>query len=253
MKEAHTDRMANRSSPSIVELAGPAGAGKTTLAHALAQQSDNIRLCDPPYYRRTEHLPFFVANSLLLLPTIRHLWRYRDGRQLTPREMAWMVILKGWPRVLARQAPSDGKVAVLDQGPVYILAELSRFGPASLQSPSARKWWDRTIEQWATTLDMVIWLDTSDTTLLERIRTRNKWHVIKHESAVEALGFLARCRRAYGQVLSALTTKAGGPKMLRFDTALASVDEIVSQLLMAWDLRDNQGQVACRYAYGGDD
>ena len=234
----------NRDKPHlIVELVGPAGAGKTTLAQALNQCSRNTLISIPPYFRRIEHIPFFARNTLLLSPTLLHLYFTKDGRWLTPKEMAWMVTLKGWHRALGRQASHNGTITLLDQGPVFMLAWLYGFGPKNLRGQSAKKWWSSTSKQWADTLDMVIELDTSDTILLERIRTRGKWHSVKGQSEAEVFEFLAHWRAAYEQVLSALTADGRGPKVFHFDSARQSLDEIVNRVRVLLGFTDYNDKI----------
>jgi uridine kinase len=83
----------------IIEIIGPAGSGKTTLAKALGQH-DNIKLIEyPPYYRKYKDLPFFTRNTVETIPTILKLNLLRNGKGLARWDMAVMVILQGWHRV----------------------------------------------------------------------------------------------------------------------------------------------------------
>jgi hypothetical protein len=78
---------------------------------------------------------------------------------------------------------------------------------------------------------MIVWLDAADSYLLERIRTRDKGHVVKNEAAPIVFEFLARYRKAYDYTLSMLETKTSGPRVLRFDTGRYTPGEIVNCLL----------------------
>lgn len=223
-------------SPLVVELVGPAGAGKTTISMALTRRSAGILESNFPYVRSVMDTSFFVRHGLLLAPTLFCL-PHDNGRWLTRREIAWMMILNGWHHVLRRQSTRSGKIIVLDQGPIFLLAELDEFGPKCLQNPSAERWWAEKYGQWAATLDIVVWLDTSDDCLLERIRTRAKWHLMKDAPAPEVFEFLARYRVAYEKVISNLTANSHGPKVLRFDTDRESLDGIVNRLLFEFGLK----------------
>lgn len=220
-----------------MELVGVAGTGKTTLAHTLSQRTKRITLGEHPYFRKVEHIPFFIWNTLVMVPTFIRLYTRYGIKCLTPRETAWMVILHGWHHMLRRQASHDGSIIVMDQGPVSIMAELSVMGPKFMQNHDVNKWWESTIEAWADVLDLLIWLDTSDPTLLKRVRTRDKWHLIKEQNDPEALDFNAQYRSVYSHVISVLTSRANGPKVFRFDTGQASLDETVDKMLTVLDLR----------------
>lgn len=228
----------------VVELVGPAGAGKTTLSQALSRHSDSILVSKPPFIQRVVDTPFFVRHGLLLVPTLLRIFKNKgNGRCPTLREIAWMAILKGWHNLLQRGVANDGMIVVLDQGPVFMLAQLHMFGPESLRSRSANKWWEGVDRQWAATLDMVVYVDTSDTHLLERIYARDKWHVMKEKAEPEISQFLAHYRVAYEQVISSLTSNHSSPKVLRFDTARESLDGIVNRLLGEFGLKDGEGEV----------
>jgi shikimate kinase len=239
VNETRTDNTIAKRPPLVVEFVGPAGAGKTTLSQAMSRRSKKILIGAPPDVRSVADIPFFARNALLLMPTLLRLYQ-NNSRWPTRREIAWMTILKGWHHVLGRQVSNDGTVIVLDQGPVFMLAKLHSFGPESLKSSSAEKWWSGTYNQWAATLDMVIWFDASDTLLLERIRARNCWHRVKEKSEQEAFKFLARYRRSYEQIISALTAN-GGPRILCFNTDQESLSQIVDKVLAAFDLEHGAG------------
>jgi len=229
-----------KSSPRIVELAGLAGAGKTTLSKTLGRCNDHIRVEELPYYRRIRYLAFFVRNTCLCLPTWFQLNLKGNSRRLTGEECAEMAILSGWHRLLERPVSDSGQVIVIDQGPVFMLTVLWLYGPKSLKRPRGKEWWIRTCKQWANTLDTVIWLDAANATLLERIRARDTWHMLKEEPDTEALECLRRYRETYEQVLSLLTANNHGLKVLAFDTARESLDGVVDNLLLEFGLQESR-------------
>ena len=233
------DARTARALPFLVELVGPAGAGKTTLFWALSRRSGRILHGSLPYYRGLADMPFYVRNGLLLTPTLLRLCQ-TNGRRLTRREIAWMAILQGWHSAVRQRASSSSTAIVLDQGPVFLLARLFWLGPEGLRGQTAEKWRKSMYAHWAAALDLVVWLDASDAVLLARIRTRDKWHAVKDRSESEALEFLSRYRAAYGQVMAALTANGGGPKVLRVDTARESLEGVVDRVLTELGLGDSR-------------
>ncbi len=216
--------------PRIVEIIGPAGAGKTTLFKALSDYPEHIRLEDFPNVRRIKDAPFFIKYGLQLVPELFRLRRL-SKRQLSRREFAWLSILNGWPFILQRNIKQNPQVIVLDQGPVYLLAEMREFGPEYLKAEEAAGFWKKLYRRWAATLDMIIWLDTADSSLMERIRNRSKEHVLKGESSAMVVEFLDRFRRAFDDILSELEANTSGPRVLRFDTGRQRPGEIVDRIL----------------------
>ena len=47
----------------VVEIVGPAGAGKTTLCHALDRYTQSLRLENFPDVRKIADAPFFISNG----------------------------------------------------------------------------------------------------------------------------------------------------------------------------------------------
>jgi thymidylate kinase len=227
-----------RKAPRVVEVLGPAGAGKTTLCEALAHASGQIQLSRFPDVRKPADSPFFLWYGLQLLPTVLRLSE-PGSRRLSRREFAWLSILSGWPALLQRELVTHGKIIVLDQGPVFLLTDIRESGPGYLRSQHAEKTWQALYGKWATMLDTIVWLDTADLCLLRRIRSRRKEHSVKEESAENVFEFLNRSRIAYQQSLSMLAAYSIDLRILRFDTDHEAPYAIAKELLIEFGLLDH--------------
>ncbi len=216
--------------PLVVEILGPAGAGKSTLARALSQRHKKIRP-DIPLSRK-DKIPFFISNTLLLLPTF--LRQYRHSRWFNWREARSMAYLKAGLHALGKQAPDNDMVTLLDHGPIYRLAFLREFGPEITASQIYKRWWTRLLTQWIAALDIVIWLDAPDDILLERIRARDQIHSIKEIREEEAFEYLGSYRTSFEQLI-AESGADGQVMLLRFNTHQESVSQIVDKVLSIFD------------------
>jgi energy-coupling factor transporter ATP-binding protein EcfA2 len=210
----------------VVEVIGPAGAGKTTLCQMLDGYTGSIRLQNFPDVHKIDDAPFFLLNSLRLIPDLLPLYRL-DSRQLTRREFAWMAILNGWSTLLCKGSNDGNKVVILDQGPVYLLAEMRIFGPEYLRQKAAERLWQVLYRRWSDTLYMIVWLDADNDVLLGRIRNRQQEHIVKTQPAEVVYEFLDRYRTEYGFLLSVFTQKKAGIKVLRFDTGRQQPEDVV--------------------------
>jgi thymidylate kinase len=214
----------------IIEIVGPAGAGKTTLYRKLAKFEDSIRLKSFPYITKLENKPFYLWHGLHLA---LNLLQYRPGtsRQLTRREFAWMTVLTKWNTVLKKDLKRDKRVIVIDQGPVYLMAEILQTGPEYLRNPNDSALWQKIYSDWANTLDVIFWLDAQDQMLAERIRTREKDHLVKDGSDTEVITFLRDFRSTYENIFEKLSNCANAPSIVRLDTGQHSPDELAQRVL----------------------
>jgi len=140
-----------------------------------------------------------------------------------------MSILNGWPSILRKESDDSGRVIVLDQGPIYLLAEMRLFGPEYLRQKTAERLWQVLYSRWANILHLVIWLDAANDVLLDRIRTRQQEHIVKSEPAALVHEFLERYRAEYDSILSNLTSQRAGIKVLQFDTERQHTQDIAKQ------------------------
>jgi energy-coupling factor transporter ATP-binding protein EcfA2 len=214
----------------FIELVGPAGAGKSTLARVLCQRHRRIRIGTEIAFRKVHQLPILIGSIPLVLSSFYN--GVIGGPNWTWDEMKFLVYLEKWKRVLEQQAKSHSGTILLDHGPVFKLATLHAFGPDWLRSAAADAWWRNLFQEWAELLDLIVWLDAPDALLETRINARNQKHQLKGRPESEVLQFLARYRSSYNYVLSGLAA-SNGPSVIHYDTSLASLDDIGEEILVA--------------------
>src|SRR5205823_8983268 len=110
-----------------------------------------------------------------------------------------MVRLGALRRVVRREAAKH-RVILLDEGPVFALSWLDVF--FARNGDRAVAWRRRAIADWASLLDVVVFIDAADSTLAQRIRTREKDHMVKDRSDEDIYGFAAGFRKAFDRVIA---------------------------------------------------
>lgn len=228
----------------VVELVGPAAAGKSSLIRALTQSNERFKVGVAPRRRRIRDILNFASNALLLLPIF--LGQYRNGRWFTWEEIKDLVFLKGWHHSFRRQA-ANGSITLVENSPIFKLTRLHAFGPENMMGQSFDLWWASMLKQWGNTVDMVIWLDAPDEILVERVHARGRWHRIMGMSGKEANQFLARYRQSYERILPAFTANYG-IRLIRLDTHRESLGRMSDRVLAAYDLGRGQGGASERTA-----
>lgn len=214
----------------IIELVGPAGAGKTTLSRVLTHRDPKIQIGSDIELRKTKNVPVTLRTIMSLLPIFLRQLRY--GRRFTWDEIKYFVYLEGWSGVLRQEAGNGITAILLDHGPVFKLATLNEFGPENLKTDQFEIWWKRMFRQWASTLDVVIWLDAPDLVLDQRINSRDQRHSVKGRSESEVVHFLARYRTSYEEILGKLRL-AGDTRILQFDTSRTPIEQVADEILSA--------------------
>jgi thymidylate kinase len=210
-----------------IEVTGVAGSGKSTAVRAL---------CGRLSYRRGPSL--HARHPSHLLEIVRSVPRLRailiDGlvhpRRITWRELKLLAYVeRGW-RILERERDQRAEAVVLDQGPIYALVRLGAEGAAFSRRPAFVAWRRQQVSLWAKHLRVVVWLDAPDDVLWERINGRDQGHGQKGKPPLEGKRFLRRYRHAFDELLTSLEG-AGGPPVVRIDTAASRPDEVVGAIV----------------------
>lgn len=214
--------------PLLVEIIGPAAAGKTSLLRVLCSMDDEIRAgLDIGRLRSFSTLVRRVGPfvPVWVLDRRQHRWFNR-------KELKSIVFLEAWYQELEQRGSTDVFAAVFDHGPLYRLARLREFGPDITRSEPFERWWRACRDRWLEALDLVVWLDASDGVLLQRVQDRGHQYLDATPSGEDKHEFLARYRKAFAEVLE--QGAAQRPRMLHFRSDQRSLDEIAGEVLAAF-------------------
>lgn len=217
----------------VVELVGPAGAGKSTLAKGVSDVDATVRsglsLWGLP---RTD----LVKSAIGLMPTFAGAAAGGRKSRLRGSEMAQMIRLGALSRAVRREAKTH-RVVLLDEGPVFALSWLDVFS-ARYGDRIPPTWRRRVVADWSLMLDVVVFIDASDVTLAERIRTREKPHEFKNSADAEIYGFAAGFRKAFDRVIAELA-RAGHLVVDALNTERSPVEQTASRLMATLQKRRN--------------
>jgi thymidylate kinase len=214
--------------PLIVELVGPAGAGKTTLMRAISAR--DARVQSGLRIDRLRFLPLILWHSLALAPAAAELFA-ENPRSWWPG-MRQLVRLRTLHPALAREAGSASRAIILDEGPIFSLTRLAVFQDADRGHGRLVQEWRAELTRWTEELDVVVWLDAPDGVLSERIRNRRKRHQVKSGTEREVTEFLGRYRSAYRTVLDHLRA-TGRARIVEIQTNENTTDRIAEVILAA--------------------
>lgn len=209
--------------PLVVELVGPAGAGKSALAERLSARGDVVRA-------GVWNLPraLVLESAVRSLPLLIRLCYH--ARAL-PRETLKQIVRLNALYLFVQRRVGHARLVVLDEGPVFALSWLTVFGHPRLQHRRVEPWWRETYAAWAAVLDRLIVLDAPAPVLTARIRNRHKYDdSFRSMTGTEVLDVIARYRVAFERVLDGLTA-AGGPAPVQLTVANTSLERLGEAVL----------------------
>lgn len=205
----------------IIEILGPPGAGKSSLAGALESRGDEVRLVRT-YWSRSNLLPW-VRSGTSLLPLL--LCGSFSGPSPI-RERVWTVRVSASHEIVERESES-ARVLLLDQGPLFTMMRLLEAADVRGRGPRWERWWGQELTAWAAALDITVVLDAPDDILLERIRGRGKPHQLKDLPEPDARKAFGRWRALLEDLIAELQTH-GDVEILRLDTGGKPVVEVAA-------------------------
>jgi hypothetical protein len=214
----------------VVELVGPAGVGKTTLAHNIQRANSRVHVGLSLWQVPAARL---VQGAVALVPTI--IVSALRKRRLRWREIRHMIRLDALRHaVRPERGAARGKrkhIIMLDEGPVFGIGWLDvAFAERGVEAPV--RWRRRVVRRWAELLDSVVLLDAGDRVLASRIRTRFKRHRMKRSSDAALRRFAGVFRKAYDAVIAELSSSgAVAVQVARTDGSLPRSAARVNALL----------------------
>ena len=189
--------MSHRNGSLVVELVGPAGVGKTTLAHKIQRVDPRVHVGLSVWGLPRARL---LRGAIGLVPTI--VMAVLRRRRLRWVEITYMIRLEALRRVL-RRVKARHRVIILDEGPVFGMSWLDlAFAERGVRPPA--RWRRRTLARWVDVLDSVILLDAGNEELAERIRSRSKMHRMMNGSDRAIQRFANDYRKAFDTVIDDL-------------------------------------------------
>lgn len=198
----------------VIELAGPAGSGKTTLRKLLCERDQHlVEMSTPTKFECLRQLPKLATS---VFPWSADRWFTWDELRSQLYVQAW---LKSLPRLTGDR--------LFDQGPVFRLAVLDEFGPRAVPESGLMQWRRWLLDAWSRSLSLVVWLDAPNEELLRRIRNRQKTHKCELLSDCDAHALLDRYRDAHNAVLAAMEARGKPPAVILVNTDTLAPEEIV--------------------------
>jgi deoxyadenosine/deoxycytidine kinase len=217
----------------IVELIGPPGSGKTTLANILIKNDSRIEIVQSLDFSKINNIPFFASSLLMLIPHLLPILWENKQHCINLRNIAFMTIISGWHRIINKKKSSA--VLIFDEGPIGMLARLHLSDHSFTQSNTGRKWFVSMQQRWSSILDVVVRFETPIPVLLDRIRSREKQYEIREMADETALDHLMQIELAQKYILSTLSCETELCNIVHVNTIDRNPEQIGNHLVVIFE------------------
>lgn len=211
----------NRQVGLVVELLGPPGAGKSSLAGVLAEVAGVTVVKN---HTRHDVTAAAAAAPHALPAALAHPPPGVDR----VRWAAWAGRLAAAPRVARHRIADGASTVVFDQGAAYTLVRMLDVR----RHPGGNAWWWRRSIETANMLDLLVVLDADTDALAHRVRSRDKRHLLDGRPVEDVHEFLDRERRSCHVVADVLAREgASARRMITSEISVPEQAEIIMTLL----------------------
>jgi hypothetical protein len=204
----------------VIEVLGLPGAGKTTVVEAIASTGT---IAVMSRYRSLANVPAYSMAALRLAPALAS----GSWKGCSWRDRNKCIRLESSRSIVRRHARGGADAFVFDQGPLFLLKQLSGNGCARSATEARRV---EFLRMWGRTLDLALVLDAPDDVLLQRVGGRDKRHPLQDMSDDLARQALDAERRSFELLLEELRGY-GTVRTLRIDTSGSSVRDTGAAVL----------------------
>jgi thymidylate kinase len=202
----------------VVEIIGPAGSGKTSVARKLSAISnslvtsiswhDHVSSLFKVIFRRIIQIFAWIAGRVPVA-TIKEIIGLETELDIMEKHKKRHVL--------------PCRNLVLEIGPIFKVAKM--LMEAEVKDPEMI---ERMCRKIAGIIDVLVWIDAPNDILQRRINSREKQHIMKHQAGDSLREFLEGYRKAFSGVIS----ESGGDfPVARFDSSKMTVDELSAAIM----------------------
>jgi hypothetical protein len=202
----------------VVEIIGPAGSGKTSVARKLSAVSNSL-VTSISWHDHVSSLFKVIFRRIIQIFT----WVVGRVPVATIKEIIGLETELEIMEKHKKRHVLPCRNLVLEIGPIFKIAKLLLEGKVK-----DREMIRSMCRKIAGIIDVLVWIDAPNDILELRINSREKQHIMKHRDGDSLREFLEDYRKAFSRVIS----ECGGDfPVARFDSSKMTVNELSAVIM----------------------